>query len=39
MADDTQNTTDQVHDDQLDADLELERTESDDVVGGMHPLE
>ena len=39
MADDTRNTTGQVNEDQLDADLELETTESDDVVGGMHPLE
>ena len=39
MADDTQNTTDEVAGDQLDADLELEKTESDNVVGGMHPLD
>ena len=39
MADDTQDKTDEVTGDQLDADLELDKAESDDVVGGMHPLE
>ncbi len=37
MADDTQDTADEVTGDQLDADLELEQADTDDVVGGMHP--
>ncbi len=36
MADNTPDTTDEVTGDQLDADLELEKTESDDVIGGMN---
>lgn len=39
MADSTPDTASEVAGDQLDADLELDTTESDDVVGGMHPLE
>lgn len=39
MTDDTQNAADQVSEDQLDADLELEKSESDNVVGGLHPLD
>ena len=35
MADNAQDNTNDVTGDQLDADLELETTDTDDVVGGM----
>ena len=39
MADDTQNKADDVAGDQLDEDLELEKSDTDGVVGGLHPLD
>ena len=37
MADSAEKSTVEETGDQLDADLELETTDTDDVVGGMHP--